>query len=49
MPTLIAGVYGMNFDHMPELKMTYGYPLAIGVMVGVDLYLAYRFKKAGWF
>ena len=33
-PTMIAGVYGMNFEHMPELKWTYGYPLAIAVMVG---------------
>ena len=48
-PTLIAGIYGMNFEHMPELEMIYGYPLALASMVGVDLYLAYRFKKAGWF
>jgi magnesium transporter len=48
-PTLIAGVYGMNFDHMPELRMSYGYPLALAAMVIVDLYLVYRFKKANWF
>ena len=48
-PTLIAGVYGMNFEYMPELRMTYGYPLALASMVIVDLYLAYRFKKAQWF
>jgi magnesium transporter len=48
-PTLIAGVYGMNFEFMPELKMPYGYPLVLAAMAGVDLYLAYRFKKAGWF
>ncbi|MGQ0736561.1 MAG: magnesium/cobalt transporter CorA [Acidobacteriota bacterium] len=48
-PTLIAGIYGMNFDVMPELRMPYGYPLTILSMVGVDAYLAYRFRKAGWF
>jgi magnesium transporter len=48
-PTLIAGIYGMNFDHMPELRFAWGYPLALASMVVVDLYLAYRFKKAKWF
>jgi magnesium transporter len=48
-PTLIAGVYGMNFDYMPELRMLWGYPTAIALMVGVDLYLIYRFRKAKWF
>jgi len=47
-PTLIAGVYGMNFEHMPELKWAFGYPFAIGIMVAIDAYLAYRFRKAGW-
>jgi magnesium transporter len=48
-PTLIAGIYGMNFDYMPELRMTWGYPLVLGAMVIVDVYLIYRFKKARWF
>jgi magnesium transporter len=48
-PTLIAGVYGMNFDNMPELRMWWGYPLALASMVAIDLYLVYRFKKANWF
>ncbi len=48
-PTLIAGVYGMNFDVMPELRMAWGYPAALASMVIVDLYLVYRFKKAKWF
>ena len=48
-PTLIAGVYGMNFDYMPELRLSYGYPLTLALMAGVDLYLIYRFRKAGWF
>jgi magnesium transporter len=47
-PTLVAGIYGMNFQHMPELHWEYGYPLAIGVMFVVDSYLFYRFRKSGW-
>src|SRR5947208_2709751 len=47
-PTMIAGVYGMNFEHMPELQWTFGYPLAIGIMVSIDLYLWSRFRRAGW-
>ena len=47
-PTMIAGVYGMNFDLMPELKWAFGYPLAIGLMVAIDAYLFYRFRKAKW-
>jgi magnesium transporter len=47
-PTLIAGVYGMNFEHMPELKWVFGYPMAVGAMVAVDAWLFWRFRKAGW-
>jgi magnesium transporter len=47
-PTMVAGVYGMNFEHMPELKWAYGYPFAIGLMVGIDAWLFQRFRKAGW-
>ena len=47
-PTLVAGIYGMNFEHMPELKWEFGYPLAIGIMFAVDSYLFYRFRKSGW-
>jgi len=47
-PTLIAGVYGMNFDHMPELGWMYGYPMALGLMIGVSLVLYLYFKKSGW-
>ena len=47
-PTAIAGVYGMNFQHMPELEWVYGYPTAVGLMVAIDLYLVYRFRKANW-
>jgi magnesium transporter len=47
-PTMIAGVYGMNFEHMPELKWTFGYPLSVGAMVAIDAWLFYKFRKAGW-
>jgi magnesium transporter len=47
-PTLIAGVYGMNFDHMPELHWTYGYPFALVLMIGVAAGLFAWFKKSGW-
>src|SRR5438132_593193 len=47
-PTMIVGIYGMNFEHMPELKWTYGYPLVMGLMVALDLYLFSRFRKADW-
>ena len=47
-PTMIAGIYGMNFEHMPELKWTFGYPLSLAAMVGIDLYLFFRFRKTGW-
>lgn len=47
-PTLIAGIYGMNFKHMPELDWTYGYPLAVAAMLGIDLVLLLKFRKTGW-
>jgi magnesium transporter len=47
-PTMVAGVYGMNFEHMPELKWMWGYPFALGLMVVIDGYLFYRFRKAKW-
>jgi magnesium transporter len=47
-PTMIAGVYGMNFANMPELNWMFGYPLAIGAMIVIDTYLFYRFRKAKW-
>jgi magnesium transporter len=47
-PTLIAGVYGMNFQNMPELGWIWGYPFAMIIMVGIDIYLFYRFRKAKW-
>jgi magnesium transporter len=47
-PTMIAGVYGMNFETMPELEWTYGYPFAISLMVILDTFLFWRFRRAGW-
>ena len=47
-PTMIAGIYGMNFQHMPELASPLGYPLTLISMTGLDLYLLYRFRKAKW-
>lgn len=47
-PTMIAGIYGMNFEHMPELSSPYGYPLVLVATAALDLYLFYRFRKAGW-
>ena len=47
-PTLIAGIYGMNFDHMPELHWTLGYAWALSLMVGTSLGLLWLFKRSGW-
>ncbi|MBB6395176.1 magnesium transporter [Actinomadura coerulea] len=47
-PTAIAGIYGMNFDHMPELHWTIGYPLVIAVMAVVCVVLFRRLRKSGW-
>ena len=47
-PTLIAGIYGMNFQHMPELGWKFGYAGALGVMAAIDVYLFYRLRKAKW-
>jgi magnesium transporter len=47
-PTMVAGIYGMNFDVMPELRWQFGYPATLAVMALFDGYLFYRFRKAGW-
>jgi len=47
-PTMIAGIYGMNFTHMPELSWTYGYPLALGLMAAICGALYRGFKRNGW-
>jgi magnesium transporter len=46
--TAFAGLWGMNFQDMPELHWKYGYPVALAIMVAVCGYLYYRFKKSGW-
>ncbi|WP_426207981.1 magnesium/cobalt transporter CorA [Massilia sp. TWP1-3-3] len=46
--TAFAGVWGMNFEYMPELKSRWGYPLAITFMFSLCGYLYYRFRKSGW-
>jgi magnesium transporter len=46
--TVIAGIYGMNFEHMPELKWRFGYPLALGLMVVVSGALLYYFRRKEW-
>jgi magnesium transporter len=46
--TFIAGVYGMNFDHMPELRWLYGYPYALGLMLSVAIGAALFFRHKKW-
>jgi magnesium transporter len=47
-PTMIAGIYGMNFEHMPELKSEFGYPAVLLVILAVCAGLYRYFKKVGW-
>ncbi len=47
-PTLVAGIYGMNFSHMPELDWTYGYPFTIGLTASICVALHHTFKRNGW-
>lgn len=47
-PTMIAGIYGMNFDQMPELHWRFGYLFSLTMMAGVDGYLFYMLRKARW-
>jgi len=47
-PTLIAGIYGMNFKNMPEYDLIYGYPVALAAMVALDVALYLWFKKISW-
>ena len=47
-PTLITGIYGMNFEHMPELTWRIGYPLALFIMALACLLLYRQFRRAGW-
>lgn len=47
-PTAVAGIYGMNFKTMPELEWTFGYPMALGIIVTTCGLLYWRFKRIGW-
>jgi len=47
-PTVIGAVYGMNFEHMPELEWQYGYLVVLGLMALVCAFLYRRFKRSGW-
>jgi magnesium transporter len=47
-PSFVAGVYGMNFDHMPELHWTLGYPMAIAMMAATAALMYTIFKRKGW-
>ena len=46
--TAFVGVWGMNFQHMPELTWAWGYPLALGIIAAVCGVMYWRFRKAGW-
>ena len=46
--TALAGIWGMNFEHMPELQWAYGYPLALAMIASAATFLYWRFRRAGW-
>ncbi len=47
-PTMVAGIYGMNFEFMPELKWKFGYPMVVGSLFLLTAFLYRKFKKSGW-
>jgi len=47
-PTMVAGIYGMNFDFMPELRWRFSYPIVVGSLVLLTILLYRKFKKSGW-
>ena len=47
-PTIVGTIYGMNFDHIPELHWYYGYPMALGLMVASSTALYVLFKRRKW-
>lgn len=47
-PTMVAGIYGMNFEFMPEINWKFGYPLIMGLTFSGCAFLYYKFKKARW-
>jgi magnesium transporter len=48
LPTMVAGIYGMNFEVMPELRWAFGYPVVLVLIVGLCGFLYTRFRRAGW-
>ena len=46
--TFIVGIYGMNFDYMPELRERWGYPVTLGVMAGIAGIIWWYFRRRGW-
>ncbi len=48
-PTAVFGLYGMNFQQMPEVQSPYGYPAVLVAVSCICSYLYYRFRRAGWF
>jgi magnesium transporter len=48
LPTVLVGVWGMNFEHMPELEQPWGYPAALGVLIGSCALLYWRLRRSGW-
>jgi magnesium transporter len=47
-PSVVASIYGMNFEYMPELGWVFGYPAALGMMAGAALLMYVIFKRKGW-
>jgi magnesium transporter len=47
-PTAIAGIYGMNFRHKPELRWELGYPAVVALMALICTFLYFRFRRSGW-
>ena len=47
-PTMVAGIYGMNFKFMPELELPYAYPVVLFVTFGLSCLLYLLFKRSGW-
>jgi magnesium transporter len=45
---MLAGIYGMNFEHMPELEWTFGYPAVLAVMAALCVAVYATFKRRGW-
>ena len=47
-PTMVAGIYGMNFEHMPELRWVWSYPAVIALTAGLEVLVYRLFKRRGW-